>query len=1739
MFFVCYFFAADKRRTAIAKEPTETYTNSTIEKLMRHLAGRVSTRTGDKKQNILKPNTHKRHKHNKQHISKHKRKSKQKPSLHLQTKSKLSHQMKPFFVGTQSWFSQPINMYIPKAKHDPFTDKPFQIEVQETSNDTNLVSNETDVELLANETGPLIVYTSGHNTSVRPNKTRKEPVTTAGQVFSSLFINRSMARNDVVPFVTQGMGKKNITKLSTVNMTSLHRGSHLQKPTINSMKQKSTNEKQIINQYLVTDISLQNRRKAALDQHASFPSSSSKSSLVSSSINVNEQDNSPFQLFVNVKNAHNEQINDKDINVEWLPQSKVNVDYKHFIEINEVNKKNKIGIAPSINPNLIEATLADSSMQSISLNSHSQKMFYVNVNDGLSDDDILDDITNKEERDFGIQPTVLSYKQNSPLQTLHILPTHTSSYTPRHHQTVLTNNIALTKHMDIISPTKSFLKGTPSTTSDILYKDQTKPELSKLEMDSIKQAIETHPAMKSLIHLVDDLIRNETNVANGMRRVNKLVEKLKKMVDNETNSKHQQDEKVKNISKLIIANQHQSTDGTVVKKLNKLMLIVEKLEQKDKNLLEKPVSITNAIHNVSTMTSSGFAELRKRLDYLISKISSNDQRKKLPNISFFTNNTKITEQFNMSALITENEAKQAREVITVPKMSLIKKIVAFEELKKKCNAEFTIYADYSIKAGFNAGTFHLVGKVNKSADCIDACCKFSKCNVAYLVGKACFIATCVDPALCQPVKSDETSLLIYINKTKNGKNIAKLKAPVVDSLMNGKSTHKPAIKSLTDKEIEKKPVINISFDDVFNPDQSINQLSAEPNKNCEDNEVEENKVLRGGWVAGEYRKHNQVKHINECRQLCCDWNDCNVAIIMVSCYNVKCKTKELCASIDSDISYFHPHLTVVREPIRSNHNSSLIFSKGKTLNASKHVTSKSKKGQSKFRKVKTSLTSKLIQSTPIHGQTTLLQTQSSFKKVQSTFKQITVKNVQPSLSSSDVVLKTTNNSNVNKEKLFMQLNILSELDENDTQLPYSSYRLAPIMPSTIEYQPHQSTKVNDITMQKYPLHHEQAFVGTSSLPIIHRTTISSSYESHMTIQSTGVFNAVMESERKPPDQVILNEKNINASKSIVLQTTASTNQRIPEKHPKELRPGEEDLEILEEMIGDKKVINEDENKQHFNKNKTYDHNSKKVHNSSNVNKVGSKRLDILESEKKHRKHNSHPLTPSTSKHNKSKEKEQYHNKLTTSPKLNDQNTHSSSRNLAEYGMSGSVPPTRKTLNKHRHKTTENQFVDDIPELSIVTDDDSYFLPLDKIMKTKKHSRKGKHHIKVNKHTTENPTNSSILESTTDAYDDADDPYKPKHLDKEYFPMKLYLPIHNVTTQKPVPVTPKHIKGKEKELIPFDEDSLYQFPTSPLPGGTTGGTTTQSVETLDDSNIHQHGQVLPYEYNVDLPNHRFEKPEINSKNDNKPVVDDDVIIHPNTEPTNPLVIFIEPTDTTLNGLFPDNSSFLSSPSVSTGQSVSSIRKHKFRPEETDNNCTMNKKLFNATLRNGLKAGLFSDRGRVESFDSCIKMCCRKPECNVVFMLKSRCYLITCTDPEKCLPVLSKSSYFEPRVAYVPKHGPHHEIFTKIYQEFYSKNYNSTNMTITKPVDITTVLKNSRQLTIDKQAMTQKNNPGMTSNVIINPHVKPGLIQAATVRVLPSVVTDYDVNVFTTIKPSLEVNLLTHHYETMYDRQPTLC
>ena len=75
------------------------------------------------------------------------------------------------------------------------------------------------------------------------------------------------------------------------------------------------------------------------------------------------------------------------------------------------------------------------------------------------------------------------------------------------------------------------------------------------------------------------------------------------------------------------------------------------------------------------------------------------------------------------------------------------------------------------------------------------------------------------------------------------------------------------------------------------------------------------------------------------------------------------------------------------------------------------------------------------------------------------------------------------------------------------------------------------------------------------------------------------------------------------------------------------------------------------------------------------------------------------------------------------------------------------------------------------------------------------------------------------------------------------------------------------------------------------------------------------------------------------------------------------------------------------------------------------------LTKVTLKGGLKAGDFTDVGKVGRLVDCYDICCKNEKCNLAFMLGQNCFSVKCYNDDLCKTIPAQPSIFNPQIAYI--------------------------------------------------------------------------------------------------------------------------
>lgn len=165
------------------------------------------------------------------------------------------------------------------------------------------------------------------------------------------------------------------------------------------------------------------------------------------------------------------------------------------------------------------------------------------------------------------------------------------------------------------------------------------------------------------------------------------------------------------------------------------------------------------------------------------------------------------------------------------------------------------------------------------------------------------------------IKSVAADVTGQVEKNKNKKNTklfssaegsdpnsSKIKALLeeMDKLTSqtGPEENDLAKKTESDKNLLKSYDTKTGIHLKSNQDYTTSQKLPLRAKLCPYGEVEYNTTIQGGLAAANYRYGGKISNINECVEMCCESNSCNIAFMFSNeCFLLMCKSKNQCKSI--------------------------------------------------------------------------------------------------------------------------------------------------------------------------------------------------------------------------------------------------------------------------------------------------------------------------------------------------------------------------------------------------------------------------------------------------------------------------------------------------------------------------------------------------------------------------------------------------------------------------------------------------------------------------------------------------------------------------------------------------------------------------------------------------------------------------------------------------------------------------
>ena len=259
-----------------------------------------------------------------------------------------------------------------------------------------------------------------------------------------------------------------------------------------------------------------------------------------------------------------------------------------------------------------------------------------------------------------------------------------------------------------------------------------------------------------------------------------------------------------------------------------------------------------------------------------------------------------------------------------------------------------VYYNATMRGGINAGVFKDQGTVQNMRKCIEHCCRWQFCSLAFMLLTRCYTIACYNEHLCDPVPAKNltfTPRIAFISRVRRDQdsftNILENSAIPTPSGSSAERTRlntsitetKLSFHQATDSylpSIVTTRTISLpsSLEIKPSPSQSLFSkvftLPLESRHNCTNSEQKHNVTLRGGLNAGHFKDNGKVVNMQQCIDLCCGETHCDLALMLLeNCFTVRCHNKQLCESVPAKTAKYRSKIVYVNKI--SSVNSTRLF----------------------------------------------------------------------------------------------------------------------------------------------------------------------------------------------------------------------------------------------------------------------------------------------------------------------------------------------------------------------------------------------------------------------------------------------------------------------------------------------------------------------------------------------------------------------------------------------------------------------------------------------------------------------------------------------------------------------------------------------------------------------------------------------------------------------------------------------
>ena len=247
-----------------------------------------------------------------------------------------------------------------------------------------------------------------------------------------------------------------------------------------------------------------------------------------------------------------------------------------------------------------------------------------------------------------------------------------------------------------------------------------------------------------------------------------------------------------------------------------------------------------------------------------------------------------------------------------------------------------VFYNATMRGGINAGVFKDQGPVQNMRKCIEQCCRWQFCSVAFMLLTRCYIIACYNDHLCDPVPARNvtfTPRVVFVSRVRRDHgNLSSIleNTPTPTLSVYEKSSLKTSTgeANFTTTEVYSNktlppstltnaaPQLPSLLAITPSPSQSLfsKVFSSRPvsRHNCTNSGQKHNVTLRGGLSAGHFKDRGQVAKMQECVDFCCKENHCDVALMLLeNCFTVICHNKRLCESVPARTGRYKSRIVYV------------------------------------------------------------------------------------------------------------------------------------------------------------------------------------------------------------------------------------------------------------------------------------------------------------------------------------------------------------------------------------------------------------------------------------------------------------------------------------------------------------------------------------------------------------------------------------------------------------------------------------------------------------------------------------------------------------------------------------------------------------------------------------------------------------------------------------------------------------